>query len=372
MMRDDVVRIGILRLTDSAPVVMAEQEGFLAAEGIAADIHVEPSWANISDKLTYGHLDAAIMLPPLALAMALGLRGARSPVVVPMGLSLNGNSITVSQAISGELLATGPTAAMETGRRLRHWLRQSGKRIRLGVVHAFSTHNLLLRYWLAAQDIDVNCDTEITVVPPADTAQALREGRIDGFCAGAPWGAVAAEEGVGRSVCLTSAIWRDHPEKCLAVTAALANERPELLDRLIAALIRSARYCDDPAHAEHVAHTLARPDYLGLPPQLVRLSLPSKDAKPSRPDVDRSLFWGSKVLVPSRPHAIWFLAQMARWGYVPAGIDAQAIIHSVFRPDLLVGPAKRQNLTLPTGGAAVLDGFCDGAVFKPEIRLRAL
>ena len=60
------LRIGLLRLTDSASVIAAHEFGFFADEGLEVEISVEPSWANIADKLTYGFLDAAVIVPPLA------------------------------------------------------------------------------------------------------------------------------------------------------------------------------------------------------------------------------------------------------------------------------------------------------------------
>ncbi len=47
-------------------------------QGIDVQISIEPSWSNIADKLTYGVLDAAVMLPPLALAACAGLRGPKA------------------------------------------------------------------------------------------------------------------------------------------------------------------------------------------------------------------------------------------------------------------------------------------------------
>jgi NMT1-like family len=71
-----VLRIGMLRLSDAAPLIMALEKKFFEARGLRVKLSVEPSWANIADKMTFGQMDAAIMLPPLALAMALGLRGS--------------------------------------------------------------------------------------------------------------------------------------------------------------------------------------------------------------------------------------------------------------------------------------------------------
>ncbi|MBN8926008.1 MAG: ABC transporter substrate-binding protein [Rhodospirillales bacterium] len=66
------VRIGVLRLVDSAPIVVAERRGIFRTLGIDVRVQVEPSWSNLADKLSYGLLQAAVLLPPLAMAATLG------------------------------------------------------------------------------------------------------------------------------------------------------------------------------------------------------------------------------------------------------------------------------------------------------------
>lgn len=62
MTTNSVFRIGILRLTDAAPLIVARQLGYFAGEDLDVALSVEPSWANIADKLAYGLLDGAMML----------------------------------------------------------------------------------------------------------------------------------------------------------------------------------------------------------------------------------------------------------------------------------------------------------------------
>src|SRR3954470_23473103 len=94
------LRIGFLRLTDSAPVIVAQEFGYFAEEGIDAELFEEPSWANIADKLAYGFLDAAVIVPPLAFAIELGLRGISQKLVIPCNVSLGGNTITLSRELA--------------------------------------------------------------------------------------------------------------------------------------------------------------------------------------------------------------------------------------------------------------------------------
>jgi len=78
------IRVGLLRLADSAPVIVAQANGMFDQLGVPVEISIEPSWANLLDKLSYGLLDAAVMLPPLALAAAAGLRGPHTRLIVPL------------------------------------------------------------------------------------------------------------------------------------------------------------------------------------------------------------------------------------------------------------------------------------------------
>ena len=102
------VAIGLLRLTDSAPVIVAHEFGFFADERLDVALSIEPSWANIADKLAYGALDATVVVPPLAFAVSLGLRGPAEPLIIPFAISLGGNTITLGAASPRN---SGPTPA---------------------------------------------------------------------------------------------------------------------------------------------------------------------------------------------------------------------------------------------------------------------
>lgn len=373
------LRIGLLRLTDAAPVIAAAEFGFFADEGLDVQLSVEPSWANIADKLTFGLLDGGVVLPPLALAIHLGLRGAAVPLLVPMSLSLNGDTVTFSRELAGRLPASG--GALAAARAFREIaLDRSEPKLRLAVVHPFSTHNLLLRYWLAAGGTEPDARLALDVVPPSRMVDALGAGRIDGFCAGPPWGTVAERAGVGRTVAPSSAIWSRHPEKALAVRAGWAEAEPLTLAALLRALLRAARFCDAPENAPALAQLLSQTRYVGVDAEAIRPFLPGG------PDGLPSIFFASAATFPWRSHARWFLRQMARWGYLPPDVDETATAGAVYRPDLYraaaadIGvPAPLDNEKIEGGRAAEwrlpaaraeiamgADRFCDDAVFDPQ------
>jgi two-component system, oxyanion-binding sensor len=347
-----VFRIGILRLTDAAPLIVARELGYFAGEDLDVSLSVEPSWANIADKLAYGLLDGAMMLPPLALAVRLGLsgNGGPEPIVVPAALSLNGNTVTLAERWASAVLDAPSLSAVDTALRFAKAVRARGVKPVLAVVHTYSTHNLLLRYWLVAGGLDPSREVAFTVVPPAETVDALATGSIDGFCAGAPWGEVAARAELGRAVATSHAIWNHGTEKVFAVRRTLADRQPDRLQAVLRALLRAADYCDRPEHALRVADIVSQPNYLDLPAATVLTSVPGAAAR--RPagsgvNADISVFAANAATFPWHSHAQWFLRQMIRWGYVADRADAR-VACDIFRPDLYAQAARSLGLPVPS------------------------
>ena len=358
------IRVGLLRLVDSAPVILAEASGLFRAQGIEVTISIEPSWSNIADKLTYGVLDAAVMLPPLALAASAGLRGPKARLVVPMSLSQGGNAIVASNEVAAALTVGGSAPRL----RLLEWLQGQTVKPRFAVVHAFSTHNLLLRYWLASGGADPDRDIETVVIPPVEMVDALEAGSITGFCAGAPWGDVAQARDAGRILIGTSAIWPFHPEKCLCVGEAWADANPELLHHLLRAVLRAQVRCDQPEEAAGIAALLADPGGLNLPEGACRAALPGGTG------AELIRFHTREAWFPARAHAVWFLGQMRRWGWLDEGVDLEALAGRVYRPDLLASAVEAEGL-YPAAGLPALEGNAmlpmpDDEAFAPGLKGR--
>ena len=217
----DVIRLGFLPLVDAALPILASELGFAEEEGIDLQLVRDMSWATVQDRLLYGHTDAAHMVAPLAIAATLGLGRPSVSLSVPFVLGLNGNAVTLRPDLAAQVTQIGvPGDAREIGAKLAQVAKVSTKPLRLGVVHRYSSHNYMLRYWLSGCGIDPNADVEIVTVAPPFAADALAEGEVDGICVGAPWNSVAVERGVGVVVATTSQIWLRGVEKVLAMKTA--------------------------------------------------------------------------------------------------------------------------------------------------------
>lgn len=323
----ETIRLGLLRLCDAAPLILADNEEMFASNGVRVSLSVEPSWANIADKLSYGLLDGAVILPPLAMACAAGLRGRKTNLIIPMSLNSDGSAVTLAAPLR-EAFARGGMAALV-----------AGKRLRIAVVHVFSTHNLLLRYWLAAAGVEPDIDVEICVLPPAEMVGGLAAGAIDGFCVGAPWAQVAIHAGLGFIGVPTSEIWRGHPEKCLTLREELLERDPAGVMALLRTLLASSALCAAPDKYRALAALLAQTEYLHLPEDLLASALPPAASGPVFTEQ-----------YPDAARAEWFVSQMLRWHLAPSGsLDGAT---SIYRPDLFLAAGGSMPVTRP-------EIFCD-------------
>jgi len=260
----------------------------------------------------------------------------------------------------------------------------------IGVVHRFSSHALMLRYWLASAGVDPDRDVVLRVLPPSLTVEAIHAGEIDGFIAGEPWGSAAIDSGRAEAVAIGERIWQRGVEKVLTFRENWLDENPETVDRLLRALARAAVWCDEPANREALADILAGPRYVGQPADLILRALAGtivpRAGHPALSSPDFVLFSREATSFPWRSQALWIYSQLVRWNMVEASADTAAKAAAVFRPDVYRRALAGGDLPMP-GASMKLEGavgaplgvgsrkgdlmlgpdrFFDGRVFDPE------
>jgi ABC-type nitrate/sulfonate/bicarbonate transport system substrate-binding protein len=352
------VRLGFIPLTDCAPLVVALELGLFARHGLEVSLSREPSWANIRDKICFGGLDGGQMLAGMPLATTLGAESFMQPMVTGYTMSLNGNAITVSTALYERMRRADPQAmdATPLGADALRRLIEEGKvrgehPPRFAMVFPSSTHNYLLRYWLASAGIDPDRDVTLSVIPPPQMVAHLREGLIDGYCVGEPWNTLAIEEGIGRVLISSYEIWNNHPEKVFGVTRAWAETHPNTHRAILMALIEAAIWLDVPSNREQAARLLARPEYVDTAESSLRAGLLGQfryhrdDEVKSMPDFH--VFHRYAANFPWISHAEWIISQMLRWGQLTGPIDVRHAAASVYRPDLYRQAAGALGLSCP-------------------------
>ena len=356
-------RIGFLPLVDAALPVLAHELGFAAAEGVAIDLVRDMTWATVRDRLLYGHTDAAHMIAPLAIATTLGKDRPAVPLAVPFVLGLNGNAVTFSAKLATE---TGLTDALGDPIGIGAALKQvadarlaAGKPLRFGVVHRYSSHNYMLRYWLAGVGIRPDQDIEIVVTSPPFAADALAAGEVDGICVGEPWNSIAVDRGVGHIALATAQIWRRGVEKVLAMRETILDERREEVEALVRALHAAAAHFVEPGAAEESADILARPEYLDAPRDAVlraitdRIRLVRGGEPIHYPDF--MFQYREAANFPWRSQAAWLYSQMVRWDYMAFDDAEAAAAGNVFRPDIYRAALAGSGAPLP-GASSKLEG----------------
>ena len=388
-MSQTTITAGFMPLTDSVLLVVAHEKGFAAAEGIALRLVRETSWANIRDRVGVGHFDVAPMLAPMPITANLGLAPLPERFIAAMTMGHGNNAITVSTALWAQMLQHGARADLDpltTGAALAQVVKASPKRLRFAVVHQSSSHNYELRYWLAASGVVPDQDIEIVVIPPPLLPDALAAGSIDGYCVGEPWGGVAVAAGSGRIVTVKSLIWRASTDKVLGMRESWAQANPETLTALIRALHHAAVWCSEPANLAEAAAIMALPLYLDQPAELVACGLTGNLAIGTAERQQVEQFYvphAGGANFAWKSHALWFYAQMVRWGHARHDDKNVAIAADAFRPDLyraalaplgipvpddnykIEGAIVRPTEIATPNGPLLLqpDGFFDGVVF---------
>lgn len=353
----ETIRLGVMPLTDAAPLVVAQAKGFFANEKLDVHLTLEQSWATIRDKVMFHALDGALMLAPMPLAMSLGVGHKPRQTLAPMVLSLNGNGITIGSPLLREIADTDPQSLAERPIRAGGLAkvvaarRAAGRgKLTFGVVFPVSSHLIQLRWWLQDGGIDPDRDVEIEIVPPAQMAGQLEAGLLDGYCVGEPWNQLAVRAGLGHLLITSYELWSNGAEKVLGVSGRFADERPEALQALLRALIGASAWLDRAENRLEAAKLLVEGGWVEAPIETVGLSLAGIVADGleggSRPLPDMHVFSRYAANFPWLSHARIFAEAMAAMGQIPATPPDERLAE-IFRPDLFRNAAKAMGIPVP-------------------------
>ncbi len=351
-MRGATLAVGYIPLVDAAPLIVAQEMGFAAEEGLDLDLRRAPSWSSLRDMLAFGRVDAAHMLAPVPVASALGLGNTGTALSAISVLSVNGNVIGVSAEMAQRLREIGHDFGFNDAYAAGHALiKAAPQRLRIAVPFPFSMHAELLYYWLSALGFPAPQSIDIRTVPPPLMADAMRAGDVDAFCVGEPWGTFVVEEALGALLLPSSAIWSFAPEKVLAVRSDWAASEVALSGRLIRAVWRAGRWLSDPNSRVLAAELLSREPYLNMPPEMIdralsgKLTVTPQGLQRTVPGFLR--FHRDQATFPWDSQAQWIAHQLAS----RMGLDrhaAMATATQVFRGDLYRAALKGLDTGIPT------------------------
>lgn len=321
------LRVGFLPENDCAPVVVAHEFGWFEHYGLKVELHSEASWKHLHDKFHLGLLDAAHAPASLPFLMNVGLTPEKHACVAGLILSLEGNAITVSRNLS----RLGVVDAATMG---EHVFKERGRRTyTFGVACPLSPQYFLLCQWLKAANLPHSA-VRIETAPSEQLFPLLKLGYLDGYCAGEPWGSVAAQAGVGQCVATSAQLAPLHPEKVLMVRKDFAERHAEEHELLLAALIHACYRCDQPDDRPAICDRLAQARYVNAPADCLApglLSTVANEAGQGHGLHASNVFYRTRANEPSAAKAAWVtghLYDFLRWAPRPAGLNG------VFRPDI--------------------------------------
>jgi bicarbonate transport system ATP-binding protein len=353
--------LGFIPLAACAPLAVAEAKGFFTKHGLD-DVQLvrETSWRGVVDGLVDNTLDAAMMPSCMPTWMTAGGHGGPPlPIVSALTISRNGNEVTLAKRLAEQ--------GVNTVEDYRAWLGSHEREPhRIGIVHPASMHNLLLRYWLAANGIDPDRDVHLQTLPPAQMLADLKDGSIDGYCIGEPWNFRAASSGHGVPIVGDLEIWSGHPGKVLGAREDWAQAYPNTHIALTKALLEACRYCAEPAHWAEMSELLSDRRYLGIKADLIRFSGQPGDAGAFAPHGEpHHLFFGAGLNRPSRSEHLWILTQLARWAEIPFPRNYVEILERVCSVGVFSTAARELGLEDVSYQRSGIELF-DGRPFNPE------
>lgn len=318
------IKLGFIPLTDCAPLVVAKELGLFAKYGVDVELEKEASWAVVRDKLLNGEIDGAHCLFSMPFSVYTGIGGtAGKELKIAMVLNNNGQAITLSKDFCGLVGFKEITKVAGAVKNI-----QERKEVTFAQTFPGGTHDIWLRNWLAAAGINQK-SVGIITIPPPQMVSNMRVDNMEGYCVGEPWNGLAAAQNVGYTHISSQDIWKHHPEKALVVNNSFADNREDLKS-VMKAIIEACKWLDVIGNRSKAASWLTKPNYVNAPLQVIEARLKGSydlgcELGVQKYKDDYMTFYNNGIVnTPKKSHAIWFLAQYVRFGYLknePAYMD---------------------------------------------------
>ncbi|MFM7426078.1 MAG: CmpA/NrtA family ABC transporter substrate-binding protein [Elainella sp.] len=369
-------KLGFIALTDSAPLIIAKEKGLFAKYGMP-DVEVvkQASWAVTRDNLELGSggggIDGAHILSPMPYLMTVGkiTKGnAKVPMNILARLNVNGQGISLANSYADLKVDTDSSPLKEVFAQGK----SAGKEMKCAVTFPGGTHDLWMRYWLAAGGIDPDKDVSTIVVPPPQMVANIKVNNMEAFCVGEPWNAQTVNQKIGYSAVTTGELWKDHPEKALTMRADWVEANPKAAKAITMAVQEAQIWCDDPGNKEEMCEIVSGRQWFKVPKaDILERMKGNFDFGNGRKLENSDLvmkFWNDNASYPYQSHDLWFLTEDIRWGYLPTDTDTAALIKQVNREDIWREAAKAigQEAAIPSSTSRGVETFFDGVKFDPE------
>ncbi|PWB95004.1 CmpA/NrtA family ABC transporter substrate-binding protein [Methylosinus sporium] len=369
--------LGYIALVDAAPLIIAKEKGVFAKHGMP-DVEVvkQASWGATRDNLVLGGaangIDGAHILTPMPYLITTGRvtqNNAPTPMYILARLNLDAQGISVANEYKDLKVTTNASALREAFAKKK----AEGKEVKVAMTFPGGTHDLWLRYWLAAAGIDPDKDVSTIVVPPPQMVANMKVGNMDAFCVGEPWNEQLANQNIGYTACATGEIWSKHPEKALGLRADWVDKNPRAARALTAAVLEAQQWCDKMENKAQLAEIVGKRQWFNVPVADIvgRLKgdLNYGNGRIEKGTKQFMKFWRDAASYPFKSHDAWFVTEDIRWGKLEPTTNIKALVDKVNREDIWREAAKSINVPakeIPTSTSRGKETFFDGKVFDPE------
>ena len=370
-------KLGFIALTDAAPLFVAKEKGLFAKYGMPdVEVAKQASWGTTRDNLVLGGegngIDGAHILTPMPYLITAG-RVTQNNVGVPMYILARLNLDSQCISVSNEYKDLGLGLDAKVFKAAIEKKKAAGKSVKAAMTFPGGTHDLWLRYWLAAGGIDPDRDVETIVVPPPQMVANMKVGTQDCFCVGEPWNEQLVNQGIGYTALTTGELWNKHPEKAFGLRASFVDKNPRAAKALLMAVMEAQQWCDKLENKDEMAAIVAKRQWMNVPVADVVGRIKGVfnygNGKIVKDSPHFMKFWRDHASYPFQSHDAWFLSEDIRWGKFPAETDIKALVAKVNREDLWREAAKDLGVAaadIPAGKSRGKETFFDGKVFDPD------
>ncbi|PZO61303.1 MAG: bicarbonate-binding protein [Phormidesmis priestleyi] len=368
-------KLGFIALTDSAPLIIAKEKGIFDKYGMTGvEVLKQASWPVTRDNMELGSggggIDGAHILTPMPYLMTLGkVTKQPLPMYILARLNVNGQGISVGNDYTDLKIGTDSSKMTEVFAKAK----ANNKELSAAMTFPGGTHDLWLRYWLAAGGINPETDISVVPVPPPQMVANMKIGAMETFCVGEPWNAQLVNQKQGYSALVTGELWQDHPEKAFAMRADWVDANPKAALAMTKAVLEAQQWCDLPENQQEMCEIVSQDKWFKVPVEDIIGRIQGKiDYGNGRTVEDPNIsmkFWRDNASYPYKSHDLWFLTENIRWGYIPADTDTKALVDKVNRSDIWKEAAKAIGVAetdIPTSDSRGVETFFDGVKFDPE------
>ncbi|GAB4279955.1 MAG: CmpA/NrtA family ABC transporter substrate-binding protein [Oscillatoriaceae cyanobacterium] len=371
-------KLGFIALTDSAPLIIAKEKGLFDKYGMTGvEVLKQASWPVTRDNLEIGSqgggIDGAHILTPMPYLMSLGQTKNKQPLpmYILARLNTNGQAISIANTYKEFKVGLDSKGLKDAFAKAK----AAGKSdLKAAITFPGGTHDLWMRYWLAAGGIVPDQDVSVVPIPPPQMVANMKTGNMETFCVGEPWNAQLVNQGQGYTALVTGELWKDHPEKALAMRSDWVDKHPKAAKAILMAVQEAQQWCENMANKEEMCQILSQAKWFKVPAaDIIERSKGNIDYGDGRPVVQNSpllmKFWADNASYPYKSHDLWFLTENIRWGNIPADTNIKALVDKVNREDLWKEAAQSLGVPtaqIPTSSSRGVETFFDGVKFDPE------